>query len=570
MSRSPAMADCSGRRVVPVIERIFAAGLMLQALAFGLSGCADSALVLAPEAADVPFRPAAAKVRDGAAAPSARNATSTGSRDFGLPPLPDLPAAPQPPIDARHVYTLAELIDLAQTNNPNTKVAWERARRAALGVGMVEALYLPALTATVVGGAQRQDGSTQLGALPAATVGNEARGAIPSVSLQWLIFDFGERDALKRAASDVALSSDILFNGTHQKIIYDVARAFYEYGAARQHVAIAVRARADSAHLFDAAQARFNHGVGTTVDVAQARQSLAQAEFDLVQARGAERDIYHALLAAVGLPPMSVIAVQDLSRRPLVLPSLAPIDALMTAAVARRPDIQASVAAARAAQAGIDAAKADLLPKVFLSASDTYLSGSLNVTSLPGVPSLSPGESGPSLPQPSPTSPGIPNVGALNLNRTTSSINNVTVLGGIAVPLYDGGTRQARVEEARSRSNAAEATVLRLEQDAATEIVAADDALHSSVAGYRAATALVGASQTAEEATLAAYKSGAGSLTAVLETQRTLLVAQLAQAQAHATALVAAATMAFSTGRLSSADTLDAQVRRLNTDLFVR
>ena len=568
MSRSPAMAACSGRRVAPVIERILAAGLLLQALAFGLSGCADSALVLAPEAADVPFRSAAATARDRAAVPRTRNATSTGARDFGLPPLPDVPAVPQPPLDTRHVYTLAELIDLAQTHNPATKVSWERARQAALGVGMVEALYLPVLTATVVGGAQRQDGSTQLGALPAAADGHEARGAIPSVSLQWLIFDFGERDALKRAASDVALSSDILFNGTHQKIIYDVARAFYEYGAARQRVVIAVRTRAESAQLFDAAQARFSHGVGTTVDVAQARQALAQAEFDLVQARGAERDLYHALLAAAGLSPMLVIQVEDPSRRALVLPSLAPIDALMTAAIARRPDIQASVAAARAARAGIDAAKADLLPKVFLAASDTYLSGSLNVTSLPSVSSLSLDGSGPSLPPPSPTAPAIPNVGALNLNRSSSSINNVTVLGGITVPLYDGGTRQARVLEARSRSNAAEATVLRLEQDAATEVVAADDALHSSVAAYGAATALVGASQTTEEAALAAYKSGAGPLTAVLEAQRALLVAQLARAQAHATALVAAATMAFSTGRLSSADTLDAQVRRLDTDLF--
>ncbi len=528
----------------------------LIALAIGLAGCADSALVLAPVAADVPFKPKADS--DGVASSTTR--TASGARDFGLSPMAGLSlAAPQSLPDAHHVYTLAELIDLAQTSNPETRVAWERARQAALGVGIVQALYLPVLTATVVGGAQRQDGSRQIGELPSTAVRSSTNGAVPSASLQWLIFDFGERDALKRAANDISLASDIVFNATHQRIIYDVARSFYEYGAARQRVAISIQAKADSAHLFDAAQDRFRHGVGTSVETAEARQVLAQAEFNLVQARGAERDVYHALLAAVGVSPLLVLIVEDASRRPLSPPPLAPLDALVNQAIARRPDVQASYAASRAARAGIDAAEADLMPKVFLSASDTYLTGNLDISSLPSVPSLSSiGSGSSSLSQPSPSASAIPNLGSLNLDRSSSSINNVTVLGGIAVPLYDGGVRQAHVSEARSRTDAAEATVLRLEQAAATEIVAADDALRSSLAAYRAATVLVQASTLTEDATLSAYRSGAGTLTAALETEQALLVARLAQAQAHATALIAAATLAFSTGRLSSSDAVSA------------
>jgi outer membrane protein TolC len=93
-----------------------------------------------------------------------------------------------------------------------------------------------------------------------------------------------------------------------------------------------------------------------------------------------------------------------------------------------------------------------------------------------------------------------------------------------------------------------------LQQNAATEIVAADDALRSSLAAYRAASVLVEASTVTENAALAAYKSGLGTLTASIEAQRALLVARLAQAPAHGTALIAAATLAFSTGRLSSSD----------------
>jgi outer membrane protein len=51
-----------------------------------------------------------------------------------------------------------------------------------------------------------------------------------------------------------------------------------------------------------------------------------------------------------------------------------------------------------------------------------------------------------------------------------------------------------------------------LQQNATTEIVAADDALRSSLAAYRAASVLVEASTVTENAALAAYKSGLGTL----------------------------------------------------------
>ena len=525
----------------------------------GLTGCASSSLVLAPEAPDTPFKPKVSAVVDGVPGLiDPTRTTATGARDFGLSPMPGLPigSGQTPAVEPQHVYTLAELIDLAQTNNPDTRIAWERARQAALGVGMVKALYLPVLTATAVGGGQRETGSTQVANLPVTKVGNTLTGAVPSVALQWLIFDFGERDALKRAAQDLSLASNIAFNGAHQRIIYSVSRNFFEYGAARRRTAIAEQSRADSAHILDAASDRFKSGVGTTVETAQARQSVAQAEFSFVQARNAERDSYHQLLAAAGLPPMLVLKVEDVSRRQLSPASQAPVDRILAQALARRPDIQAGYATTRSAQAGIDAAKADLFPKVFVQASDTYLNGNLNITSLPTTPSL--GASG-SLSSASPSSTSIPLVGNTNLGRVSSSLNNATILGGVVIPLYDGGVREARVREAQSRADAAEATVLRLEQAAATEIVAADDAVRSSLAAHQAASALVSASATAHDAGLSAYKSGAGTVTSALEAQRALSSARIAQAEAHGTALIAAATLAFATGRLSSSDTVTAR-----------
>ena len=153
--------------------RIVLPALLLGA---GLVGCASASLVLAPEAPDAPFKPPSASVPDGEVSPaSLPPTTASGARDFGLPPMEGLPLVPPPPtIDPMHTYSLAELIDLAQISNPETRIAWEHARQAALAVGIAKALYLPVLTATAVNGVQHNSGSTQ-GALSSLALNNDLR-----------------------------------------------------------------------------------------------------------------------------------------------------------------------------------------------------------------------------------------------------------------------------------------------------------------------------------------------------------------------------------------------------------
>src|SRR5271170_4995210 len=48
------------------------------------------------------------------------------------------PAANLPPVNVNpgHSYSLAELIDIAERRNQTTRIAWEQARQAAIGVGI--------------------------------------------------------------------------------------------------------------------------------------------------------------------------------------------------------------------------------------------------------------------------------------------------------------------------------------------------------------------------------------------------------------------------------------------------
>ncbi len=58
-------------------------------------------------------------------------------------------------INPRKTYNLAELIDIAERNNRETRVAWERARQAAAAVGLSESAYYPFLVASAAAGYDR-------------------------------------------------------------------------------------------------------------------------------------------------------------------------------------------------------------------------------------------------------------------------------------------------------------------------------------------------------------------------------------------------------------------------------
>src|SRR5947207_3765879 len=158
-----------------------------------------------------------------------------------------------PAIDPRKTYNLAELIDIAQRSNPETRVAWERARMAAAAVGLTESAYYPYLVGAAAGGYDRafipfpmlrvkQQPPPTNGNLPnveivgGGTLITESLLARAELNAKWLLIDFGERSAIRAAAREKLMMANVSFNGTHQKIVFDVTDRSYQLGTARQTV----------------------------------------------------------------------------------------------------------------------------------------------------------------------------------------------------------------------------------------------------------------------------------------------------------------------------------------------
>jgi len=495
-------------------------------LAACLGGCATSALDMAPERPDRPWSPVT--TAGGEIVAGAKSDTAS-ARDYVLPANPAAAGVPSPPsVDSAKVYGLADLIDLAGSSNPTTRIAWDDARRAALAAGIAQSAYLPKVNATAAGVYGSHTGSTTaLGSSFNSTPSGE--GVIGAVSLQWLLFDFGERTAVVDAARQESVIANIAFTAAHQQLIFAVTQAFYANAAAQARVRTATQSLADARAVQAAAEDRYKHGVGTVIEVAQTRQLTAQANLALVTATGGAQDAYLALLDAMGISPLTRIKVADASGRVLSPAMATPIESVVSQALSRRPDVLSAYAAEKASQANVRAARAEFMPKVFLSATGAYNSGRVDLTALPGFG---------------------PQGSTVNLSGDRFG---GTVLAGVTVPLYDGGTRAAALAQARAEADSAEARLTRARQDAVTQVVHAGNALRTSLAAYGASQALASAAKTTFDGALGAYRNGVGSVTDVTVAETQLLQAQNAATDAYSTSLTAAATLALVTGALGAA-----------------
>ncbi len=503
-------------------------------LAFAISalaGCATSSLDLAPPAADRSWQPQTDNAGNIVPGPPLHLADTATRRDsYTLPRSAALSSIePAAPLDASHAYTLPELIDMAESTNPLTRIAWNDARNAALAAGIAKTAYLPQLTATAMGAYTAASGSATTTLLGTASTSTEIHGTVSVLALQCLLFDFGGRRARVDAANQLSLAANIAFTAVHQQVIHAVSVAYYTYEAASARAHTTQQALDNADGILAAARARLKQGVGTVVELAQANQNRAQANLAKVQADGLASDSYLNLVSALGISPLSKPTIAALPPRTLSPTMQRPVDEIVRDAIARRPDVQSAYALEQANQAKIRAAEAAFMPKVFLSASAAYGTGTTAITAIPSIGDQA---------------------ATVNLNGSRRS---GSIFLGVTIPLYDGGLRSAVLMQARNDADSASAKSTHTRDEAVRQIVSAQNALTTSLASNNAAKALLDATQTTYDAAFAAYRHGVGSITDALLAQNQLLAAQNAYADSYSAALSAAASLALATGEMGSA-----------------
>src|SRR5437763_10806072 len=281
-----------------------------------LAGCAllgacNDTRELAPASPDTPWQFEPSKEAPGAPVPAAE------AKRFAVPENTAFQLPWPADVDPNPVYSLVELIDIAQRRNPATRVAWEQARQSAINVGIARAAYLPALTASAVAGWEHFVTPFPSNLVPQGFIIFNAQEAIPQLAVNYLLLDFGGRAAAVEAAGQLSIARNVAFTAAHQQLIFNVARAYFTLDGADAEVRAAQQGLADAQVVQQSGEALFGRGLDTIVDVQLARRATAQAQYDLAQANTAQHDAMYTLLAAMDLPPTTKLRVADASERPL-------------------------------------------------------------------------------------------------------------------------------------------------------------------------------------------------------------------------------------------------------------
>jgi outer membrane protein len=429
-------------------------------------------------------------------------------------------AAPESKIaslDASHAYSLAELIDIGEHNNPTARIAWERAKQKAESLGIAKSEYFPVLAGIAAFGDSRS-----INPFPATLVSKgysmvEAPFVQPEVTLDYLFFDFGKREARVDAATAQKLAAGASFIQTNQDVAFQVATAYYNLVTAQERLEAARETLKTAQTTQDAAEVQLANGRSTMPDVLNARAETAQAVFDLESSEGDEMVARVLLSEAIGVEPTPHILIDAQENAPLPQSLTLTIEELIDRALASRPDLAAQAAAIRAATDEVRSARADYLPRIALS-------GSLAQTFL------------------WPTS----DVGRLG----NASMPTWSATLGVQWRISDGGARKHALREAESRGREEQDKMTDLRDRTTREVWSAYIGFRTAVQKEHAAVALLTSATTSYDASLESYKYGVRTLVDVVTAQRQLAQARLSSVAARSGLFLGAVDLEFVTGNL--------------------
>ena len=390
-------------------------------------------------------------------------------------------------LEARRTnLTTSDLVDLALERSPETRATWLTARAAAATYGEARSALFPDASATVTITDLKTAATGGRVSVQQTTYG-------PSLTVNWLLLDFGGR----AGAIDAAHQGLFAANWTHNATVADVARrtiqGYFAYVGARGLADAQRITLAESQVNLSATEDRRTVGVATIADVLQARTAVSQAQLSLQQAEGSLASTRGALAILIGLPPDAAFDVDTVEASAPTAQVTETVDSLMIHGLLDRPDLAAERAQVDIRRAEAREARAQYLPN--LSATGT--TATTWVTGKPG------------------------NFPSYNFGLA------------IGIPIFNGLGWQYAAQAAALTADAEVARLRTMEQQVALEVFQTYQELRTAAQSVATSEELFVSASASVDAARARYREGVGSLLELLTAENSLASARAQRIQAR-------------------------------------
>lgn len=464
---------------------------------------------------------------------------------------------------------LTELLDIALSNNLDIRAAWLRARAQAYELSASKNSYYPKISGTFGwewndrqhGPAPKSKSNSpripveaNLQALdnisftPAEEIideeefdedefqdecdceapvfiapprpGAPARAGVwnATLSLSYMLLDFGGRQAGVEAARQALDSLNWSQNRKIQDIMFAVIQSYYqalttiELLKAKEQELVKTKSNLEMAHTLNAA------GLSTYLDVLQMSTQMAQTNLAIANLTAQAKNQLATLVTALGLPPNTPIKLRPLPGQLPVDTITAGVDELMEFAQLNRPDLAASYA------------------KVIQAQMDTIIATSQGLPTIKSDARFQQGK-----------------------KSTNAGSNSLAYRGAITMdlPIFNGFMNVNKVLKSKESAYAAQAVFDRLMQTVGLDVVTSYNAFVASKEGLVSAEAFYNQAKEAYFYASQLYQGGTGTMMNLMTTQATFAEAEAKRIQAKTQWAIALFKVSYMSGMLNPSDIHD-------------
>src|SRR5476649_23445 len=127
--------------------------------------------------------------------------------------------------------TLAELVAIGMKQNTETRVAWSQAEEAALNLGIARSKYGPILAAQAAALHDHAAFPLPKALNPNGYFKSDAEALVPALTLKWLLYDGGGREAVLDRAGQQLAGANFGFSAAHRRVTIQITQQFFRLSA---------------------------------------------------------------------------------------------------------------------------------------------------------------------------------------------------------------------------------------------------------------------------------------------------------------------------------------------------
>lgn len=430
-------------------------------------------------------------------------------------------AKPEAIPDEDSPLALAEIVDIALRNNPQTRLSWAKARAAAAQYGQSQSADFPNLSFAYSYTRSRSATSagSSLVALPSG--GGATGGALsgvyasqwgPQLTLTYTLLDFGETRANIEVARQALFFADFTHNRQLQTTLNNVIQDYYNLLYQRQLMEAKEEDLVTATTTYDATRIELDAGVKDLSDLLQAQTQFLQAQIAKVSQGQSVQNALAALLTDMGLEATQKISLEPIPEIPPIDEMLEGADHLLALAMQKRGDLLAAEANLRSQEANVVAAERQFMPNVQYNL----------------------------------------NFGQTTFTRAGSDGYDLTSTFSLNFPIFSGFSLYNNLKLAKAQKEEAEATLRQVQLGLVQDVIVAHSNVKTTFENVKFSDELLKTTEKQYEITLGKYKAGTATILDLVSAQSSLADARAQQANSTNAWFDALIQLSYAAGTLES------------------